>query len=108
MTWIPWSAIKDGGPWVVLVMLAIMFLLARSRGILTTEKDVERTVGGYKAVIEYQASEITHLRATNDKQGLTIEKLSEQNAKLMKGVDLSTYAIESVLREAKHHDQLDS
>lgn len=90
-------------------MLAIAFLLARSRGILTTEKDVERTVGGYKAVIDHQDKELAFLRGALEKKDLTIEKLSDQNAKLMRGVDLSTYAIESVLKEAsKRHDEVDT
>jgi hypothetical protein len=103
----PWEAVKEGGPWAVLVMLAIAFLIARSRGILATEKDVERTVGGYKAVIDHQDKELAYWRAASDKKDLTIEKQAEQIAKLMKGVDLSTYAIESVLREAGHHDHVD-
>ena len=109
MTWVPWAAVKDGGPWVVLVMLAVAFLVARSRGILTTERDVERTVGGYRAVIEHQDRELAFLRAAIDKKDLTIDRLSEQNAKLLRGVDLSTYAIQSVLEEAsKRHDDVDS
>jgi hypothetical protein len=91
-----------------LVLLAVAFLIARSRGILTTERDVERTVGGYKAVIEHQDRELTFLRTSIEKKDLTIEKQADQIAKLMKGVDLSTYAIESVLREAMRHDDVDS
>lgn len=104
MTWIPWPAVKEGGPWAVLIMLAIAFLIARSRGILATEKDVERTVGGYKEVIAHQDKELTYWRAAADKKDLTIEKQADQIARLMKGADLSSYALEAILKEAKRHD----
>lgn len=103
MTWMPWDAVKDGGPWAVLLLLAIAFLVARSRGILATEKDVERTVGGYKAVIAHQDTELAYWRSAAEKKDLTIEKLTDQNARLMKGTDLSSYALEAILKEAKQH-----
>lgn len=104
MTWMPWDAVKEGGPWAVLLLLAVAFLVARSRGILATEKDVERTVGGYKAVIAHQDTELAYWRAAADKKDLTIEKQADQIARLMKSADLSSYTLEAVLKEAKRHD----
>lgn len=102
-----WELVKEGGPWAILLLVCGGFLLARARGMLATDKDIERTVGGYREVISHQEKELTFWRGAHEKQTAVIDKQAEQIAKLMVNADLSTYAIQSVIREAKRRE-LDS
>ncbi len=59
-----WTAMKEGGPWAVLLIAVVVFIVARARGLLVTkdeldrverrmDKDTERVLELYKEQIKF-------------------------------------------------------
>lgn len=89
-----------GGPWAALLLAAGVYAWARHRGWLLTDREVERSVAGYVQVIDHQERELSYLRVAGDRKDATIQTQADQLARLMRNSDLSTHALESILREA--------
>lgn len=97
----PWEVVKEGGPWAILLFLSIAFLMARSRGIIATEKEVDRAIAGYVSTNSFLERERDYWRAACEKKDATITALTDQNAKLSKTADTATYALAAILKEGK-------
>jgi hypothetical protein len=94
------ETVQTGGPWLVVLLLLGVYSWARHRGWLLTERDVDRSVGGYREVIGHQERELAYLRAAAEKKDQTVLAQADQIARLMRNSDVSAYALESILKEA--------
>lgn len=94
------AAVQQGGPWAALLLAAGVYAWARHRGWLLTDREVERSVAGYVQVIDHQERELAYLRVAGERKDTTIQTQADQLARLMRNSDLSTHALESLLREA--------
>jgi hypothetical protein len=90
----------QGGPWAALLLAAGVYAWARHRGWLLAESEVDRSTGGYLQVIGHLEKELAYLRSAAEKKDATIQTQADQIARLMRNSDLSTHALESILREA--------
>jgi len=95
------EVVKAGGPWVACLLLLGAYFWARHRGWLLTEKEVERTIGGYVQVITHQEKELAYQRDSGQKKDDTIQKQADQITRLMSGSELSTRTVEAIVEEAR-------
>jgi hypothetical protein len=101
MTWLPWDAVKQGGGWAVLLLLAVAFLFARSRGILLTEKDVDRSISGYKEVIELYKIQLAQKDTAITYERERSDRLDRQVEKLLVHAETTTHIITELREEAR-------
>lgn len=101
------EAVKSGGGWVACLLLVGVYLWARHRSWLLTEKDVERTIQGYRDTNSFLEKELAFQRDANNKKDATIQTQAEQNARLMAGTELSARTVEAIVKEARGRE-LDS
>lgn len=95
------ESVKAGGPWAACLLLLGCYFWARHRGWLLTEKEVERSIGGYRDTNTFLEKELGYQRAAGEKKDATIATQAEQIARLMSGTDLSTHTLESIVKEAR-------
>lgn len=104
MGWMPAQVIALG-PWAVVGVLVLAFIVARSRGIYVSakemdrlerrmEKDTDRVLGLYKTQLDLAA-------AANHKKDDIIAKQAEQIEKLMAHSAVSSHALAQIMEEAR-------
>ncbi len=101
MPWIPWDAVQKGGGWAVLLLLCIAFLLARSRGILMSEKDVDRVLAGRDAVVELYKIQLSQKDEALRYERARSDRIDKQVEKLLVHAETTTYALQQLRDEAK-------
>jgi hypothetical protein len=95
------SGIQAGGPWAACLVLLGCYFWARHRGWLLTEKEVERTIQGYRDTNAFLEKELGYQREANGKKDATISTQAEQIARLMSGTELSAQTVQAIVREAQ-------
>lgn len=98
------EAVTAGGPWVACLLLLGVYFWARHRGWLLTEKEVERTLQGYRDTNAFLEKELAYQREANGKKDETIRTQAEQNARLMSGTELSARTVEAIVKEARSRE----
>lgn len=96
--------VKAGGPWAACLLLVGVYLWSRHRGWILTEKDVERTIQGYRDSNTFLEKELAYQRDANAKKDATIQTQAEQNARLMSGTELSARTVEAIVKEARSRE----
>lgn len=92
---------KAGGPWAACLLLLGCYFWARHRGWLLTEKEIERTIQGYRDTNSFLEKELGYQRDANTKKDATIQTQADQIVKLMSGTELSTRTVEAIVKEAR-------
>lgn len=98
------EAVKAGGGWVACLLLVGTYLWARHRSWLLTEKDVDRTIQGYRDTNAFLEKELAFQRDAGTKKDATIQTQAEQNARLMSGTELSARTVEAIVKEARSRE----
>lgn len=109
-----WSVLRDGGPWILAVALVITgvsgLAFALSRGFLVRGAEVDRIERRIEKdtdrVIDLYKEQIKALTATIATKDATIEKLTEQNGKLLAGNAVATEALDKIVKEAEKRGHL--
>lgn len=109
-----WPVLREGGPWFGLLFLALAgvagFAFALSRGILLRGSEVDRIERRIEKdtdrVIDLYKEQIKALTATIVTKDATIEKLTEQNGKLLAGNAVATEALDKIVKEAERRGHL--
>jgi hypothetical protein len=105
-----WPVLSGGGPWALLLIVCAGLAFALFRGYLIRggevdrierriEKDTDRVLDLYK-------EQIKTLTETISKKDATIEKLTEQNGKLLVGNAVATEALDKIVKEAEKRGHL--
>lgn len=105
---------REGGPWFVLLFLIIVgisgFAFALSRGILVRGADVDRMERRIEKdtdrVLDLYKEQIKTLTETVRTKDATIDKLTEQNGKLLAGSAVATEALDKIVKEAERRGHL--
>lgn len=109
---------REGGPWSVLLFLLIAgiagFAFALSRGILVRGADARAEIDRIERriekdtdrVLELYRAQIKTLTDTIQTKDATIEKLTEQNGKLLAGNAVATEALDKIVKEAERRGHL--
>lgn len=95
------AGLEVGGPWAAALVLLGCYFWARHRGWLLTEKEVERTIQGYRDTNAFLEKELGYQRDANGKKDTTIQTQADQISRLMSGTELSTRTVEAIVREAR-------
>jgi hypothetical protein len=95
------AGLEAGGPWAACLLLLGAYFWARHRGWLLTEKEVERTIQGYRDTNAFLEKELGYQREANGKKDSTIQTQADQIARLMSGAELSTRTVEAIVEEAR-------
>lgn len=101
MAWLPWEAVKQGGGWAVLLLLLVAFVFARSRGILVSEKEVDRAIAGYKEVIELYKIQLSQKDTAIGYERQRSDRLDKQVEKLLSHAETTTHIITELREEAR-------
>lgn len=82
-------------------LLLAAYFWARHRGWLLTEKEVERTIQGYRDTNTFLEKELAYQRDANGKKDTTIQTQADQIARLMSGTELSAQTVQAIVKEAQ-------
>lgn len=95
------EGVKAGGPWAACLLLLGCYFWARHRGWLLTEKEIERTIQGYRDTNAFLEKELGYQREANGKKDTTIQTQADQISRLMSGTELSARTVEAIVKEAR-------
>lgn len=95
------DGVKAGGPWVACLMLLGCYLWSRHRGWILTEREVERTIQGYRDTNMFLEKELDYQRDANGKKDETIQTQADQIARLMTTGELSARTVEAIVKEGR-------
>ena len=101
MDLIPLALIQEGGPWVLLLVLALAVVFLIVRGVLVPGPHVDRTLAAYVETNKNLKEELTWWRSTAQAKDATIETQAQQLQKLMAYSAVGTHALEDILKEAR-------
>lgn len=100
-----WPMVRDGGPWIVVLLLVVAFVLALSRGVLIRGGEVERIERRMEKdtdrVLSLYAKQIEHLVEAAGKKDETIASQDRQIEKLIDANDVSASALDKIVKEAE-------
>ena len=104
MDFLPLAALKEGGPWALLlsVLAAVSFLIWK--GILIPGPWVDRAVAGYVETIKNLREELVFWRAAAQAKDDTIKAQADQLHKLMAYSAVGTHALDAILEEARKRE----
>lgn len=105
---------REGGPWFALLFVAMGGVMglafALSRGLLVRGSEVDRIERRIEKdtdrVIDLYKEQIKSLTETIRTKDATIEKLTEQNGKLLVGNTVATEALDKIVKEAERRGHL--
>lgn len=105
------TAVMDGGPWALVVLLLGVYLYARHTGKLQTLADVERIERRMEKdtdrVLALYMKQLDTSQAANDKKDQIIAKQAEQIEKLMAHSSVSAHALREIMEEAKRRGMVE-
>lgn len=97
--------VKDGGPWVAVVLLMGAFVFALSRGIIMRASEIERIERRMEKdtdrVLALYSKQIEVLTAAAVRKDDTIDKQTAQIGKLIESSDTATRALDRIVKEAE-------
>ena len=109
-----WPVLREGGPWFALLFVAMGgvagLAFALSRGFLVRGSEVDRIERRIEKdtdrVLALYVKQIDALTETVKVKDATIEKLTEQNGKLLTGNAVATEALDKIVKEAERRGHL--
>lgn len=90
-----------GGPWALLLILLVALVFLKIKGVILTEGEVDRIIGGYRENAALYRQQLDHKETANQAQAATIAKQAEQIERLMEHSAVSAHALGSILEEAR-------
>ena len=104
-----WPVLREGGPWFALLFVSMGgvagLAFALSRGLLVRGSEVDRIERRIEKdtdrVLDLYKEQIKTLSETVRTKDATIEKLTEQNGKLLAGNTVATEALDKIVKEAE-------
>lgn len=104
MDLIPWTLVKEGGPWAALLTVIMGIFFLHQKGTLVTGGEVDRTIAGYRDSLDRLEKELVFWRDAARDKDLTIQTQADQLHKLMAYSAVGTHALEDIVREARRRD----
>jgi hypothetical protein len=100
-----WIALRDGGPWAIILLCAAAFIFAMARGILVRGAELERIERRIEKdtdrVLALYVKQIETLVEAASKKDETIASQDRQIEKLIGSNDIAAQALEKIVREAE-------
>lgn len=99
-----WVAVKEGGPWSLLLLALVGFVFAMARGHLVRGAEIDRIERRIEKdtdrVLELYREQIKLLVDAAAKKDATIATQDEQIGKLLVSTEVSSAALEKIVKEA--------
>lgn len=104
MSWLP-ARIIEAGPWAVVVVLVLAFVVARARGVYVSGREMDRLERRMEKdtdrVLELYKTQLNLASVANVKKDETIAKQAEQIEKLMAHSAVTAHTLAEIMEEAR-------
>lgn len=99
-----WVAVKEGGPWSLLLLALVGFVYAMARGHLVRGAEIDRIERRIEKdtdrVLDLYREQIKTLVEAHSKKDATIATQDEQIGKLLASTEVSSAALDKIVKEA--------